>query len=420
MQKAIRCLCVCLTVACAVLMTGIIVTGATTPDHYNVVAGGRLTLDGSLTVAPVSPAFTPANRAQPVAALDTELSTLKAGSEYTASLQLFGLFPVKTVSVHVVSETAVVPLGTPFGIKLFTDGVLVVGFSDVDTAAGAYNPAASAGMKVGDVIVSIDGTSVNTASGAASLIEQSGDRTIDCRVRRDGVEFDVRFRCAKSLTENRYKAGIWIRDSTAGIGTLTFYVPGSNIFAGLGHAVCDVDTGDILPIASGEAVPARIFSCRQGASGSPGELLGGFEPGSLGSLDINTESGVYGQMTQPVTGEAMPVAMRQQVKPGYAQILTTIEGTTPQLYDVQIEQIRYNDSSQSRNMVIVITDPRLLEITGGIVQGMSGSPLLQNGMLVGAVTHVYVNDPTKGFAIFAENMLNTANSATLQQQSTAA
>ena len=223
------------------------------------------------------------------------------------------------------------------------------------------------------------------------------------------------------MSENRLKAGLWVRDSSAGIGTLTFYVPGSDIFAGLGHAVCDVDTGDVLPIASGEIVPARIYSVVKGQSGEPGELRGGFELGSLGNLAVNGETGIYGSLTQtPVRGDPVPVAMKQQVKTGYAQVLTTIDGTEPELYDIRIDQVRYNDSSPTRNMVIVITDERLLEETGGIVQGMSGSPILQDGKLVGAVTHVFVNEPTKGFAIFAENMLKTANSLSTQQQTPAA
>jgi len=274
---------------------------------------------------------------------------------------------------------------------------------------------------MGDVLVSIDGTAVNTTEQVAGIIESAGDRTLYFIIRRDNITFDVRFRCEKSVNENRYKAGMWVRDSSAGIGTLTFYVPGSNVFGGLGHAICDVDTGEILPLSSGEVVPARIYSVIRGMSGEPGELRGGFEAGTLGNLTVNGETGIYGFLTKtPTIGDVVQVAMKQQVKTGYAQILTTIDGTTPELFDVQIDQVRYNDSSPTRNMVIVITDKKLLEKTGGIVQGMSGSPILQDGKLVGAVTHVFVNDPTRGFAIFAENMLKTANTVSLQQQTPAA
>lgn len=192
-----------------------------------------------------------------------EASALQAGSSYTASLKLLGIFPVKDVTVSVVEPTMVVPSGHPFGIKMFTDGVLVVGMSDVDTAAGAYNPAQSAGMKTGDVIISIDGTAVTRTEQVAELVEQSGGKTMDFHIRRDNIAFDVKFVPAKSVNENRWKAGLWVRDSSAGIGTLTFYDPSSGVFGGLGHAVCDVDTGETLPLSSGEIVPARIFSVKK-------------------------------------------------------------------------------------------------------------------------------------------------------------
>lgn len=411
MHKAIRFLCAGLTAACSVLFTAIVFLGNSLPEQFSVVTGYDLKLNGTVQVgAQVSGV----RQSAPVA-------SLAAGSSYTASLNLFGLFPIKDVTVKVVDATSVIPCGTPFGIKMYTDGVLVVGMSDVDTASGPKNPAETAGIKIGDVIVSIDGQAVNTTDKVSSIIENAGAKTLDFVVRRNNLTFHVRFQSAKSVNENRYKAGLWVRDSSAGIGTLTFYIPGSNVFAGLGHAISDVDTGETLPLASGEVVPARIFSVVKGISGEPGELRGGFEPGSLGNLTVNGETGVYGKLSNvPCIGKVVTVAMKQQVKPGYAQVLTTIDGTTPQLYDIQIDQIRYNDSSPSRNMIITITDKRLLEKTGGIVQGMSGSPILQNGMLVGAVTHVFVNDPTKGFAIFAENMLKTANGVSLQQQSPAA
>lgn len=191
------------------------------------------------------------------------------------------------------------------------------------------------------------------------------------------------------------------------------------MFGGLGHAICDIDTGEPLPLASGEIVPARIYSIIKGQSGEPGELRGGFELGTLGNLSINSETGIYGILNKtPISGQPVPIAMKQQVRTGAAKLLTTTLGTTPELYEIKIERVRYNDSSPTRNMVISITDKRLLDKTGGIIQGMSGSPILQDGRLIGAITHVFVNDPTKGFAIFAENMLKTAN--TVQQMAPAA
>ena len=190
---------------------------------------------------------------------------------------------------------------------------------------------------------------------------------------------------------------------------MTFYNTRTSCFAGLGHAVCDVDTGAILDIKSGEIVPAKITGVYKGVSGSPGELCGIFSTDkAIGKIICNNENGVYGKMNGKIDGEEIPVAFKQEIEAGKAQILTTINGEKPQYYDVEIVKINLNSSSVQKNMVIKITDEQLIESTGGIVQGMSGSPIIQNGMLVGAVTHVFVNDPTKGYAIFAENMLDAA------------
>ncbi|MDD2418442.1 MAG: SpoIVB peptidase [Oscillospiraceae bacterium] len=411
MRKAIHRMSAAMLTVCSLLLSAIFLLGNAMPEQFSVVTGYDLQLIGAVRV---STQKAEVQSLKPVA-------NLSPGSSYPASLNLFGLFPIKDVTVKVVDTTMVIPCGSPFGIKMYTDGVLVVGMSDVDTANGPKNPAKSAGMKVGDVLVMIDGKAVNTTDQVANVIEKAGSKTMSFRVRRDNIIFEMRFRCAKSVNENRWKAGLWVRDSSAGIGTLTFYVPGSNVFGGLGHAICDVDTGDILPLATGEVVPARIYSVVKGLSGEPGELRGGFEGGSLGKLTINSETGIYGTLNRtPIAGEPVPVAMKQQVKTGAAQIMATINGVTPQLYNIRIDQVRYNDSSPTRNMVIIITDERLLGKTGGIIQGMSGSPIIQDGKLVGAVTHVFVNDPTRGFAIFAENMLKTANTVQLQQQSPAA
>ncbi len=413
MKKCIKSICVVCAFLCGLVLTAVTMLSRSTPEQFNVVEGHTLRLPGAVSVTDQKTA----------AGQSVSASAVSAGSSYQATLKLFGLFPLKNVKVKVVDQPLVIPCGVPFGIKMYTDGVLVVSMSDVDTAAGPFNPARSAGIKTGDVIVSIEGETVTTTEQVARIVEESGGRTMTFHIRRDNIAFDIRFTPALSVNENRWKAGLWVRDSSAGIGTLTFYDPETNVFGGLGHAVCDVDTGEILPISSGEIVPARIYSIVKGVSGTPGELRGGFESGSLGSLNVNGETGIYGALSAaPVNEQPIPVAMKQQVHTGEAQVLTTLHGTTPKLYNIRIDQVRYNDSSPTRNMVIVITDPELLEQTGGIVQGMSGSPILQDGMLVGAVTHVFVNDPTKGFAIFAENMLKSMDSVaqSLEEQRGAA
>ena len=207
-----------------------------------------------------------------------------------------------------------------------------------------------------------------------------------------------------------------MRDSTAGIGTVTFYNPTNSAFAGLGHGICDIDTAEIMPLGSGDIVPVTISGVVKGEKGKAGELRGYFSSDvPVGSLEANVEAGVYGTLNSaPVNREALKVAMKQEVKTGPAKVLTTIDGGEPRYYDIQIESVNYKNHAMSKNLVICVTDPDLLAKTGGIVQGMSGSPIIQDGMLVGAVTHVFVNDPTKGYGIFAENMMSVSQSVCMQ------
>ena len=365
------------------------------PDTYTVARGETFFVGRLVESRPVS---------------DSQSVALVGETETDrASLRLMGIFPIKQVTVTVVSNPVVTVCGTPFGIKLYTDGVLIVGMSDVATAAGLVNPAAAAGVRVGDTIVRIDGVAVTTNEEVAERINACGGRPVTMILRRDGVTFRVAFTPARPADGSGYKVGLWVRDSTAGVGMLTFYDADSRVFAGLGHAVCDVDTGEEMPIADGEIVPARISGVEKGTKGAPGELCGYFEPGTLGKLQVNASDGLFGYLTHtPAGGVRMPVAMKQEVTTGKAQILTTLDGTVPALYDIEIEQIRYNASAATRHMILRITDRALLDAAGGIVQGMSGSPIIQNGKLVGAVTHVLVNDPTRGYGVFAETMLETA------------
>lgn len=366
------------------------------PDRFTVSRGQTVQV-GTLVTG------TPARQGRAVSA------SVPVGGQYRTRLSLMGLIPLKEVAVTVTEEKTVMVCGTPFGIKLYTDGVLVVSLEDVDTAAGRVNPAAAAGVCVGDAVLAVNGTKVSTSRQLAQRINECGGQRITLRLRRDGVEFDASFTPVRGANESGYKAGMWVRDSAAGVGTLTFYDPVTGVFGGLGHPVCDVDTGREMSLSSGEMVPARIFGVEKGRAGQPGELNGCFEPGSLGTLTRNGQDGVYGVLTAyPLEAQSMPVARRQQVKEGAAELWTTVDGVQAERYTVEIEQVRYSGLSSTRNLVVRVTDPRLLERTGGIVQGMSGSPIVQDGKLVGAVTHVLVDDPTRGYGIFAENMLDTA------------
>ncbi len=389
------------TLLSAALLTLAYLFGNHLPDTFQVVEGSRL----SFRHMPVQAIYNDSAPSQ------STLGQPLAGSAYNVDLKLFGFIPVKQAQVDVVGEMYVVPAGTPFGIKIFTSGVLVVGMSDVDGKNGLSNPAKNAGIKEGDIILSIGGQPVSTNEDVAAIIEKSGGKSLRMELQRDNMSFFVGFTPVLSATENKYKAGIWVRDSSAGIGTLTFYNPATGIAAGLGHGICDVDTGELLPLSAGELVGARIHSVVKGKVGAPGELRGQFTETELGNLLINGETGVYGRTGDlSGTGELMQIAMKQEVEPGSAQILTTINDGAPQLYDCEIEKVHFNDESLTQNMVVRVTDPELLNATGGIVQGMSGSPIIQNGRLVGALTHVFINDPSKGYGIFAENMYNSAKS----------
>lgn len=331
------------------------------------------------------------------------------GNSYQMDLRLLGLIQIKEVNVQVVDRKVVALCGTPFGIKMVTDGVMVVGMGGIQSGSSSVNPAREAGIREGDVILSMDGEKVRSKKEVGWVVDSCTGKPVNVTVRRDEEILDYVINPVKSTVDQRYHIGLWVRDSSAGIGTMTFYDPQSNTFAGLGHAICDVDTGQIMPLSQGEIVNATITGVKAGRAGSPGELQGAFTSGSSsGELYVNSFDGVYGKFYQtPDYAQTIPMALSHEVKEGPAKMVTTVEGGKPRYFDIRIEKVAYNQEEPSKNMVIRIVDPQLLQLSGGIVQGMSGSPILQNGMLVGAVTHVFVNDPTRGYGIFAEQMDHT-------------
>jgi stage IV sporulation protein B len=302
--------------------------------------------------------------------------------------------------------------GEAFGIKLYTRGVLVAKTDVVTTQNGNENPAQAAGLRSGDIITEIDGNQVNRKSEVSRAIENSGGTPLRMTVERGGSVLYLDCTPVKGAGGDKYIAGLWVRDSSAGIGTVTFYDKKSGTIAGLRHAICDVDSGEIIPISGGELVSAKVMGCYKGADGAPGELCGVFEPQVLAALEVNGDAGVYGEIGGEIPdGGLLPVALKSEVKPGPAQIAVTVAGKEKRYYDVEITKVSSNLNSVQKNMTLRVTDPDLIEATGGIVQGMSGSPIIQGGMLVGAVTHVFVNSPLEGYAIFAETMLETARDA---------
>lgn len=324
------------------------------------------------------------------------------------TLALFGVLPVKTVRAVSTPRRTVQVCGTPFGVKLFSDGALVVAFSDRYTALGSENPAKAAGLRLGDLIVSAGGREVRSNDDLTTAIQAANGRPLPVVYRRGGAQYTAELVPVKD-EQGDYKAGVWVRDSGAGIGTMSFIDPAHGTFAGLGHSISDADTGADLTLLSGEIVPVTITGCIRGAAGSPGELRGEFSAAPAGKVLANDTAGVYGQYSGGQTGHSMPVANLQEVIPGDAELWTTVQGTTAQPYKVKIERVTMTGNDPNRNLLICVTDARLLEATGGIVQGMSGSPIVQNGQLAAVLTHVLVNDPTSGYAIFAATMLEKAD-----------
>ncbi|MEE1161854.1 MAG: SpoIVB peptidase [Acutalibacteraceae bacterium] len=378
----------------------------TVTDDYKIKKGDPLTFD---TAVPITAVYE-----------GTKLSASKKsdsiGEEFNVDLKAFGIIPFSTVSVEVVDELRVAVLGTPFGMKLYTDGVLVIDMTDVETENGNVNPAKEAGIKKGDYIVSVDGREITTNEELGAAVEASAGNEMKFEIKRNGKTKIIRFCAALSKETNSYKIGLWVRDSSAGIGTLTFYSPATGVVCGLGHGVCDEDTEELLKLDSGELVTAEIVSVQKGSSGSPGELKGKFTYSTIGAIDLNSECGVFSLLQGRLNlSNLTEIALKQEVRDGEAQLLCTVNGELPKLFSCSIKKKSSAYLSPTKNLVVTVTDEELLNLTGGIVQGMSGSPILQNGKLIGAVTHVLIDDPTRGYGIFAENMLKTAQ--TVEEQS---
>lgn len=328
-----------------------------------------------------------------------------SGGAGRGTARLFGAIPLKSVRLNTVSQKTVLTGGEAFGLKMYTNGLIVVGFSDIATASGKRCPAKEAGIEKGDLLKTLNGVRLQKNSDVTELINACNGADCAVTLERGGEERSVTLKPAVSSEDGEPKAGMWVRDSAAGIGTVSFYDPKSQLFVGLGHGIYDVDTEKLMPAAEGEIVTTTITGVKRGAKGAPGELRGIFEQDNvIGELYGNTALGVYGKLSSAVGGEPAEIALKQEVEVGAAKVISPAVGGGSTEYAIDIVSIINDDRGSGRNMVIRITDPRLIELTGGIVQGMSGSPILQNGKLIGAVTHVLVDDPTTGYAIFAERM----------------
>ena len=303
-----------------------------------------------------------------------------------------------TPQAHAQSgERTVIPLGKAVGIKLFAEGALVVAVEN------------SAVLQKGDLLLTLDGEAVSSTEKVQSILEENGGDTLTMAVQR-GQQLLTLQDTPRRGSDGVWRLGVWIRDSMAGVGTLTYYDPQSGTYAALGHGITDVDTSQLMTLHSGAVMPTAIRAVNRGVPGAPGELKGDFSvQRDVGSLTANTQQGIFGTAADGdfFAGEPMAVAAPDEVLCGAATILATVSGEETREYAVEIRRV-YESGRQGRDMLIEITDPALLAVTGGIVQGMSGSPIIQNGKLIGAVTHVLIDDPARGYGIFIDNMMNAA------------
>lgn len=329
-------------------------------------------------------------------------------------IKFLGMIPLKSVEVEKIKDLELYPGGVPIGVRVSSEGVLVVGYSDIEiNNEKEESPGKVGGLEIGDVILKINGIEMHNSRDLVKAIKQSEKDSIKVDILRHGENI-TKIVTLKKENNKDYKIGLWIRDSTAGVGTMTFYDDTSKKFGALGHPITDSDTNEPFLIKDGDVIESSIISIRKGEKGSPGELKGIFinESNPTGEIDKNTQSGIFGQLNSNIFQKSdikrLKVGFRDEIVPGKAKIITTIDENGPQEYEIEIEKLLNQNVASSKSMVIKVTDPRLLEKTGGIVQGMSGSPIIQNNKIVGAVTHVLINKPDTGYGIYIEWMLQDA------------
>jgi len=339
----------------------------------------------------------------------------KQRGEKKMVLEVAGM-PVKQVDVKVLPSLKVVPGGQSIGVKLNTVGVLVVGYHLIETENGKKSPGEIAGIKVGDMITGINGKKIENMDDLSPFIEEAGKigKPLHLQVLRDQHSFTTKLVPLKDKHDHAYRIGLYIRDSAAGIGTMTFYDPVSKKYGALGHVISDMDTKKPIVVQNGQIMKSTVTSIEKGSSGNPGEKLARFSSDKevIGNITDNSPFGIFGTLSKPIDNgiftKPIPIALSSQVKEGPAKMLTVVENDKVEPFDIEIVSTIPQKFPATKGLIIRVTDPRLLKKTGGIVQGMSGSPIIQDGKLVGAVTHVFVNDPTSGYGVHIEWMLHEA------------
>lgn len=337
--------------------------------------------------------------------------TVKANQidHYTMDLKLFGILPYKSVDIQVIQDKMLIPSGIPIGIYVKTEGVLVVGIGEFENEDGETISPAKYILQAGDYILNVNGEKVENKKQFVQMITDSEGEEMVMTLQRGEEAIEVKIK-PEGNQSGEWKLGIWIRDNAQGIGTLT-YVDTDDTFGALGHGINDVDTSTLMQLGEGTLYKTEIVGITRGKGGSPGELTGYIEYDNeniIGEITENTSEGIFGickdEVVQQTQFEQIPIALKQEVETGHAQIICSVTGE-PRFYDIEIEELHLEEDNVNRGLVLRVTDEELLTLTGGIIQGMSGSPIIQNGKLVGAVTHVLVQDATSGYGIFIENML---------------
>ena len=327
------------------------------------------------------------------------------------NVSLFDNIPLKNVEVNVLPKTTVIPVGNIAGVKLYTNGVLVVGMSEIEGRDNKkYKPYENSGIKEGDTIIKIDEHEIESTNDLVQTINMSNGKEVKVKYLHDEETRECSMTPIETSSEE-YKLGLWVRDSAAGVGTVTFYEPSTRIFGALGHGITDIDTNELINISSGEFITTRILNITKGESGLPGKIQGTIEnQKNIGFISKNSKFGIYGKVDNLAslnldTSKEMEVALRDEINNGKATILCSLDNDKPKEYEIEIKKIYKENNYDNKSLKIKVTDDRLIEKTGGIIQGMSGAPIIQNGKFIGAVTHVLVNEPQEGYAVFGDMML---------------
>ena len=331
-------------------------------------------------------------------------------------VKLFNKFNVKDIDVSVIERTKVVPIGQISGIKLYTSGVLIVGMSEIKGIDNEkHKPYENSGLQEGDTLIKIEDKEIEDTKDLIDIVNSSKGKKLRIKYIRDNNILECSITPVKT-SKLEYKIGLWVRDSAAGIGTMTYIEPKTNNFAALGHGITDIDTGKILNVSNGKLITTKILSIIKGQNGNPGKIQGSIIGQSeIGTINKNSMFGIYGKIddinnVKFYSNKTLDVATRNEIELGEAKIICSIDGEEAKEYKIQIDKIYLINNYDNKSMLIKVTDENLINKTGGIIQGMSGSPVIQNGKFIGAVTNVLINDPTRGYVVFGDLMVKEMKS----------